>query len=75
MPKLTLNVDARVVTRAKQYARTRGTSVSSLVESLLDLAAGPPAVGEQPPVLARLRGSLKKGSRRDYHRYLEQKFR
>ena len=75
MPKLTLNVDSRVVTRAKRYARTRGTSVSRLVESLLDLAAGAPTVGERPPVLARLRGSLKKGSRRDYHQYLEQKFR
>jgi len=76
MPKLTLSVDARVVARAKRYARRRGTSVSGLVERLLDLAAAPSAeAAETPPVLARLRGSLKKGTRRDYHRYLEQKYR
>jgi len=76
MPKLTLSVDARVVTRAKRYARQRGTSVSGLVETLLDLATAPSAESyEAPPVLARLRGSLKKGTRRDYHRYVEQKYR
>ena len=41
MPKLTLSVDARVVTRAKRYARTRGTSVSRLVETLLDAVSEP----------------------------------
>jgi hypothetical protein len=76
MPKLTLSVDARVVARAKRYARERGTSVSGLVEKLLDLAAAPSMDRQEtPPVLARLRGSLRKGARRDYHRYLEQKYR
>ena len=76
MEKLTLSVDARVVARAKRYAKTQGTSVSSLVEKMLDLAAAPAAAGDDaPPVLARLRGSLKRGSVRDYHRYLEQKYR
>ena len=28
-----------------------------------------------PPVLGRLRGALKDGSVRDYHRYLERKYR
>lgn len=76
MAKLTLSVDERVVARAKKYAQTRGTSVSGLVEQLLDLAAsgsGHPDV--TPPVLGRLRGSLKGVDVRDYHRYLERKYR
>jgi len=76
MPKLTLSVDAEVVARAKRYARANRTSVSGLVEKLLDLAAAPAKTRrDTPPALARLRGSLKKGVRRDYHRYLEQKYR
>lgn len=76
MTKLTLSVDAAVVERAKRYASAQGTSVSGLVEKLLDMAATPAATDETaPPVLARLRGSLTRGSRRDYQRYLERKFR
>ena len=71
-----MSVDARVVARAKRYARAQGTSVSGLVEKMLDLAAAPAVADEDaPPVLARLRGSLKRGAVRDYHRYLEQKYR
>jgi hypothetical protein len=76
MPKLTLSVDAGVVARAKRYALARGTSVSGLVERMLDLAAGSPAGAEEtPPVLAKLRGTLKRGDARDYRRYLERKYR
>ena len=76
MAKLTLSVDERVVERAKQYARKRGTSVSGLVEQLLDLAAsGVDNPQVAPPVLSRLRGSLKGVDVRDYHRYLERKYR
>ena len=76
MAKLTLSVDARVIERAKQYARARGTSVSGLVEQLLDLAAsGSEQPDMPPPVLSRLRGSLKGVDRHTYHRYLERKFR
>jgi hypothetical protein len=76
MAKLTLSVDERVVTRAKRYAEARGTSVSELVETMLDLVARP--ANPQPgsaPVLDRLRGSLKKGSMDDYRRYLRGKYR
>ena len=76
MPKLTLNVDARVVARAKRYAAARGTSVSRLVETMLDVAAA----GGQPrtpatPVLNRLRGSLKRGAVGEYRRHLVRKYR
>ncbi len=77
MHKLTLSVDAAVVERAKRYAEANETSVSRLVETMLDLIATPASVsGRAPaPVLARLRGSLKRGSVRDYRRHLEQKYR
>ena len=76
MAKLTLSVDERVIERAKRYAQARGTSVSGLVEQMLDLAvSGSDHAGIAPPVLSRLRGSLKGADRTDYHRYLERKFK
>jgi Family of unknown function (DUF6364) len=76
MRKLTLSVDAQVIERAKRYARANGTSVSRLVEKMLDLASAPaPDRTEVPPVLSRLRGSLRRGTARDYHAYLERKYR
>jgi hypothetical protein len=76
MPKLTLSVDARAVSRAKRYAKSRGTSVSRLVETMLDMVSTPVAEpDEAPPVLAQLRGSMKRGSAADYRRYLQRKYR
>jgi hypothetical protein len=76
MAKLTLSVDERVIDRAKKYAASRGTSVSGLVEQLLDLAAsGSEHPSVEPPVLGRLRGSLKGVDIPDYRRYLEKKYR
>ena len=76
MTKLTLSVDERVVARAKRHAHARGTSVSRLVETMLDLASAPTAAkGGLPPVLGRLRGSLKRGTVGDYRRHLERKYR
>ena len=76
MAKLTLSVEQRVIERAKNYARARGTSLSGLVEQMLDFAvSGSDQAGVTPPVLSRLRGSLKGVDRRDYHRYLERKYR
>jgi len=66
MQKLTLSVDRAVVEGAKRYARVRGTSVSRLVESMLRLVSTRPAGRDEaaapPPVLRRLRGSLKRGT-------------
>ena len=42
MAKLTLSVDERVVSRAKQYAKRRGVSVSEMVEAYLSAVAQPP---------------------------------
>jgi len=43
---------------------------------MLDLAAAPrERPGETPRVLAKLRGSLKRGSVSDYRKYVEQKYK
>lgn len=75
MAKLTLSVDPDVVRRAKRYASARGTSVSRLVERFLGLLGRPPARTGDPPVLRRLRGILKGGSRAEYRRHLVRKYR
>lgn len=86
MEKLTLSIDPVVIARAKRYAKARGTSVSRLVEQMLDLASSGAAPSSDlraarapeavpTPVLARLRGSLKRGTVDDYKAYLERKHR
>jgi len=74
MAKLTLSVDDRVVSRAKQYAKQRGVSVSEMVETYLDAVAGPPSPATAP-VLRSLRGSLKKADLIEYRSHLAAKFR
>lgn len=74
MSKLTLSVDSEVVTRAKSYARRRGTSVSKLVESYLDSMSRPAAADADPPVLRSLRGILKSGSRDSYRKHQANKY-
>ena len=76
MAKLTLSVDAQVVAQARTYARARGTSISRIVESVLSLlSTDQRSPVSSPPVLSRLRGSMKRGSRADYQRYLDRKYR
>lgn len=78
MSKLTLSVDDGVVRRAKRYARARGTSVSRLVERFLSFVAtedGATPARKEPPILRRLRGSLKGAVPTDYRRHLERKYR
>jgi hypothetical protein len=79
MPKLTLNVDAAIVARAKRYAARHGTSISSLVEQFLALVTGTAADPEEdlPPILARLRRELRGASVRPaaYGKYLQRKYR
>ena len=59
--KLTVTVDAEVLPRAKRYARSRGVSLSSIIEqSLRDV------VGEGKPSFAsRWRGRFKAAGRED----------
>jgi hypothetical protein len=75
MPKLTLSVKDDVVKRAKRYAGRQGTSVSRLVERFLDQVSRSPEQAETPPVLRRLRGSLKGSDPAAYRRQLKEKYR
>jgi hypothetical protein len=75
MPKLTLSVDPAVVRRAKRYAARRKTSVSRLVAAFLDALSRPVEPVDAPPVLRRLRGSLKGAKRRNYRDHLGRKYR
>ena len=75
MSKLTLSVHATVIRGAKRYAKAHRVSVSRLVEQYLRLLATPsPPPENLPPVLRRLRGSLKGEHLADYRRYLERKY-
>ena len=77
--KLTLSVDGAVVTRAKRYARKRGTSVSRLVEQYLEMVSGRAADDDEPasPLLRRLRAEFEgvTADVSDYRRHLERKYR
>ena len=75
MSKLTLSVDDQVIHRAKQYAKERGTSVSQRVAGYLDAVTRPLKGVEDPPVLRKIRGILRKGDRDDYPQHLIQKYR
>lgn len=76
MAKLTLSVDDRVVSRAKQYAKQRGVSVSAMVETYLAAVAEP--VGSTPgdaPILRSVRGVLKNADIDQYRKHLAAKYR
>ena len=62
--KLTVTVDAEVLPIAKQYARAKGVSLSSLIERSLRLMAA----GETPSFASRWRGRLQ-AARGDDPRY------
>jgi len=72
--KLTLSVDVRVVSRAKQYAKRRGVPVSEMVEASLAAVAGPPSAAAAP-ILRSLRGILKSADIVGYRKHLAAKHR
>jgi hypothetical protein len=70
--KLTLNVDERVIEKARRYSRAHKTSISRLVTHFLDNLPD----REQPldPAVERLIGILPPDVEvSDYHRHLEEK--
>jgi len=72
--KLTLSVDPRVIAAAKRYAAESGTSVSQLVEDYLAAIVAGPVRATEPPVLARLRGSMRDVDVDDHRRHLVEKY-
>ncbi|MBZ5634112.1 MAG: DUF6364 family protein [Acidobacteriia bacterium] len=76
MAKLTLSVDNRVVSRAKQYAKRRGVSVSEMVEAYLSAVAEPASSATgSAPILRSVRGVLKDADVEDYRKHLAAKYR
>ncbi len=76
MAKLTLNVDALVVSRAKQYAKRQGVSVSEMVEAYLAAVADTPSpVRGAAPILRSVRGILKNADINEYRKHLDTKYR
>ena len=63
--KLTITVDAELLPKAKRYARSRGVSLSSLVEqSLRDMADE-----NTDSFVSRWRGKFRAAERKDDPRY------
>ena len=75
MAKLTLSVDGGVVSRARQYAKIRGTSVSGMVEAYLAAVTERPGQTGDVPVLRSIRGVLKNGDVAIYKKHLAAKYR
>lgn len=78
MAKLTLSIDEDVVRRAKEFADAHDTSVSALVERLLDGVTRLPTDEADAPALRRFRGILKGSPEvgvEEYRRYLVDKYR
>jgi hypothetical protein len=76
MAKLTLSVDDRVVSRAKQYAKRWGVSISEMVEAYLAAVAEPPSsVPGAAPILRSVRGILKNADIGQYRKHLAQRHR
>lgn len=59
--KLTITVDADLLPRAKRYARSRGVSLSSLINDALQTMAG----DEAPSFADRWRGAFEPADRDD----------
>lgn len=59
--KLTITVDAELLPVAKRYARSRGVSLSSLIEQSLREVAG----GHAPSFATRWRGKFRAAERDD----------
>ena len=72
--KLTLSVDPAIVSRAKRYARRQGVSVSRLVEVYLASISEQSAAADLPPLVASLRGALKKAGATAYRKHLVKKY-
>ena len=75
--KLTLRMDAALISRAKEHARRSGKSLSRLVAEYLSLLDGDQDdTTALPPTVRSLKGALRDAStdREDYLRHLEEEY-
>jgi hypothetical protein len=76
MAKLTLSVDAEIISRARRYAARHKVSISGLVGNYLSaVTEQPPSEKKLPPVLSSVRGILRSANTEHYKRYLAKKYR
>ena len=69
--KLTITIDRELVPRAKRYARSRGVSLSQLIENALVAASSE----DRTPFSARWRGRFEPAEREDArYRALSKKY-
>lgn len=78
--KLTLKLDARIIERAKSFAKNRSTSLSSLIESYLAKITEQGVPGEKiTPLVRSLSGVLNLPEdydhKKDYTNYLLNKYK
>ncbi len=77
--KLILRLDDELINRAKSYAKKSGKSVSQIVAGYFSLLDAEPEkeTFEFTPLVRSLKGSLKsaKVGKKDYSKYLEEKYR
>ncbi len=65
--KLTLIIEQDVIVQAKNYARSKGRSLSDLVENYLKtLSTGNKPIANEAPIVKALKGSLKVPADFDY---------
>ncbi len=67
--KLTLKLDAEVISRAKQYAKKRNISLSRLIETYLDtISSDKPGAIKTTPLVEGLSGVIKLAEDFDYRK-------
>ena len=72
--KLTIRIERATLERAKQYARTHGTSLTRLVTSHLERLGADDDATAHAPVTRRLTGALPpEASLQDYREHVERK--
>jgi hypothetical protein len=75
--KLTLRMDERLIRKAKAEARRRGKSVSQMAAEFFQSLDRRKAINaDLPPITKSLVGALRgrRASKRDYKRYLKEKY-
>jgi len=77
MGKLTLSVDDRLIRLTKEWARTRGVSISQIVSTFfMSIGTSNQPPEKMPPVLGKLSGILEEtdANIESYHEHLKNKY-
>jgi len=73
--KITLYSEKELIKEIKRYAKEQNTSVSKIVNQFFkNLLLSEKKEHPKSSITDSLTGVLKKGSKKDYHKYLEDKY-